>query len=157
MAKLTINPDPKDAHRVRHTRVGIWDLYEDRETDVSRIAWMYAQIVQSVPHILRILKDLLGIKRGWMLLSTLLVIEVLVSLTPAVSLWYTSQLFSLVETVMETRTADSTLLVHVAAGHLTCTVVTRFLKHARRFIIPPPAQIHQKIPDGAHIQLLNLP
>jgi hypothetical protein len=36
---------------------------------------------------------------------------------------------------METRTADSTVLVHVAAGHLTCTVATRFLKHARRFIV----------------------
>jgi hypothetical protein len=88
MATHTRNLDPKDAHRVRHTRVGIWDIYEDRETDVSRIAWMYAQIVQSVPHILRMLKDILGIRRGWMLLSTLLVIEVLASLTPAVSLWY---------------------------------------------------------------------
>lgn len=142
MATHTRNLDPKDAHRVRHTRVGIWDIYEDRETDVSRIAWMYAQIVQSVPHILRMLKDILGIRRGWMLLSTLLVIEVLASLTPAVSLWYTSQLFSLVETGMETRTADSTLLVHVAAGHLACTVATRFLRHARRFIIPP---LHKSI------------
>lgn len=97
MAMHTRNLDPtEDARRVRHTRLGIWDLYEDREADVSHIAWMYAQIVQSVPHILRTLKDILGIRRGWMLLSTLLVIEVLASLTPAVSLWYTSQLFSLV-------------------------------------------------------------
>ncbi|KAG2748574.1 P-loop containing nucleoside triphosphate hydrolase protein [Suillus brevipes Sb2] len=137
MVTHTRNLDPKDARRVRHTRVGIWDIYEDRETDVSRIAWTYAQMVQIVPHIFRMLKDILGIRRGWMLLSTLLVIEVLASLTPAVSLWYTSQLFSLVETVMETRTADSTLLVHVAAGHLACTVAARFLKYARRFILHP--------------------
>lgn len=137
MATHTRNLDPKDAGRIRHTRMGIWDLYEDRETDVSRIAWTYVQIVQSVPYILRTLKDILGIRRAWIPLFALLVIEVLASLTPAVSLWYTSQLFSLVETTMETHIADSTVLVHVAAGHLTCTVAARFLKHARHFIITP--------------------
>lgn len=130
-------PDPKYARRVRHTRIGIWDLYEDRETDVSRIAWTYAQIVQNVPHILHALKDILSIRQAWMLLSAFLVIEVLASLIPAVSLWYTGQLFGLVETVMETQTADSTVLVNVAAGHLVCVVATRFLKRARRCIMPP--------------------
>jgi hypothetical protein len=94
--------DPKDARRVRHTRMGIWDLYEDRETDVSRIAWTYAQIVQSVPHILRTLKDILSIRRAWVPLSAFLAIEVLASLVPAVSLWYTGQLFSL-RRVLPTR------------------------------------------------------
>ncbi|KAG1759101.1 P-loop containing nucleoside triphosphate hydrolase protein [Suillus occidentalis] len=142
MATHTRNFTPKDAGRVRRSRVGIWDLYEDRETDVSHIAWMYAQTVQTVPYILRTLKDTFGIRRAWIMLSTFLVIEVLASLTPAVSLWYTSQLFSLVDTVMKTHTTDSTVLVHVAAGHLICTVATRFLKHARRFILP---SLHQSI------------
>ncbi|KAG1845091.1 P-loop containing nucleoside triphosphate hydrolase protein [Suillus subalutaceus] len=121
--------DPKDVQcRVRHTRMGIWDLYEDPKTDVSRIggiAWTYAQIVESVPHISRTLKDILSIRRAWMPLSAFLVIEVLASLTPAVSLWYTGQLFGLAETVIETRTADSIVLVHVAAGHLTCATFHR--------------------------------
>ncbi|KAG1889214.1 P-loop containing nucleoside triphosphate hydrolase protein [Suillus subluteus] len=115
--------DPEDARRrVRHTRMGIWDLYEDRETNMSRIVWTYVQIVQGLPYVLRTLKDILSIRQAWMPLSAFLVIEVLASLAPAVSLWYSSQLFSLVETVMEARTADSTVLVHVAAGYLTCTV-----------------------------------
>jgi hypothetical protein len=69
--------------------MGIWDLYEDRETDVSRIAWTYyAQIVQSGPYISRTLKDILSIRRAWMPLSVFLVIEILASLIPVVSLWY---------------------------------------------------------------------
>ncbi|KAG2034311.1 P-loop containing nucleoside triphosphate hydrolase protein [Suillus americanus] len=140
--------DSKDARRVRHTRMGIWDLYEDRETDVSRIAWTYAQIVQSVPYISRTLKDTLSIRRAWMPLSAFLVIEVLASLTPTASIWYTSQLFSLVET----GTADSTVLVHVAAGHLTCAIATRFLKHARRCIIP---HLHKSIKSFHRERIFN--
>ncbi|KAG1825440.1 uncharacterized protein BJ212DRAFT_1314024 [Suillus subaureus] len=129
--------DPKDARHVRHTRMGIWDLYEDRKTDMSPIAWTYAQIVQSVPYVSRTMKDILSIRRAWMPLSAFLLIEVLASLIPAVSLWYTGQLFSLVETGMETRTAGSTVLVHIATGRLACTIATSFLQHARRCIIPP--------------------
>jgi len=131
--------------------MGIWDLYEDRETDVSRIAWTYyAQIVQSGPYISRTLKDILSIRRAWMPLSVFLVIEILASLIPVVSLWYTGQLFSL--TVMEARTVDSTVLVHVAAGHLTCAVATRFLKHARRCIISP---LHKSIKTFHRERIFN--
>jgi hypothetical protein len=89
--------DPEDARRVKHTRIGVWDLYEDRQTDIPRIPGSsrletYSQIVQSMPHVLRMLKDILSSRQCWLLLSVFLVVEVLASLTPAISLWYTPKL-----------------------------------------------------------------
>ncbi|KAG1725553.1 P-loop containing nucleoside triphosphate hydrolase protein [Suillus paluster] len=141
--------DPQDA-RVKHTRIGVWDLYEDRQTDsMPRIPGSsrletYAQIVQSFPHVVRMLKDILSIKRCWLLLSVFFVVEILASLTPAVSLWYSGQLLRLVETAIETRTVDTTVLIHVAVGRVACTVATRLLQYARsRIVIPLNLSIKQ--------------
>jgi CRISPR/Cas system endoribonuclease Cas6 (RAMP superfamily) len=38
---------------------------------------------------------------------------------------------------METRTANTTILTHVAVGHLTCKVTTRLLHYIRSFIAIP--------------------
>jgi hypothetical protein len=90
--------DPEDARRVKHTRIGVWDLYEDRQTDIPRVPGSsrletYAQIVQSMPHVLRMLKDILSIRQCRLLLSVFLVVEVLASLIPAISLWYAPKLY----------------------------------------------------------------
>ncbi|KAG1825441.1 P-loop containing nucleoside triphosphate hydrolase protein [Suillus subaureus] len=139
--------DPEDARRVKHTRIGVWDLYEDRQTDIPRIPGSsrletYAQIVQSMPHVLRMLKDILSIRQCWLLLSVFLVVEVLASLTPAISLWYAQKLY--VETAIESRTVDTTVLIHVAVGRVACTVATRLLQYARsRIVIPINMSIKQ--------------
>ncbi|KAG1829492.1 P-loop containing nucleoside triphosphate hydrolase protein [Suillus variegatus] len=141
--------DPEDARRVKHTRIGVWDLYEDRQTDMPRIPGSsrletYAQIVQSMPHVLRMLKDILSIRQCCLLLPVFLVVEVLASLTPAISLWYSGQLLRLVETAIETRTVDTTVLIHVAIGRVACTVATRLLQYARsRIVIPINMSIKQ--------------
>ncbi|KAG1777296.1 P-loop containing nucleoside triphosphate hydrolase protein [Suillus placidus] len=132
--------DPEDARRVKHTRIGVWDLYEDRQTDMPHIPGSsrletYSQIVQSMPHVLRMLKDILSIRQCWLLLSVFLVVEVLASLTPAISLWYAPKLY--VETAIETRTVDTTVLIHVAVGRVACTVATRLLQYARSRIVIP--------------------
>ncbi|KAG1768462.1 P-loop containing nucleoside triphosphate hydrolase protein [Suillus placidus] len=134
--------DHQDARRFKHTRSGIWDLYEERQSNlpripVSSISETYTLIIQSVPHLVRMLKDVLGIRRCSMLLSAYLVVEVLASLIPAVSLWYSGQLLRLVESAMETRTVDTTVLVHFAVAHLICTAAMRFLGYTRSCIIPP--------------------
>ncbi|KAG2364745.1 hypothetical protein BDR07DRAFT_1450146 [Suillus spraguei] len=139
--------DPEDARRVKHTRIGVWDLYEDRQTDIPRIPGSsrletYAQIVQSMPHVLRMLKDILSIRKCWLLLSVFLVVEVLASLIPAISLWYAQTLC--VETAIETRTVDTAVLIHVAVGRVACTVATRLLQYARsRIVIPINMSIKQ--------------
>ncbi|KAG1746810.1 P-loop containing nucleoside triphosphate hydrolase protein [Suillus lakei] len=141
--------DPQDARRVKHTRIGVWDLYEDRQTDIPNIPGSsrletYAQIVQSMPHVLRMLKDILSIRQCWLLLSVFFVLEVLASLIPAISLWYSGQLLRLVETAIATRTVDTTVLIHVAVGRVACTVATRLLQYARsRIVIPINMSIKQ--------------
>ncbi|KAG1775581.1 P-loop containing nucleoside triphosphate hydrolase protein [Suillus placidus] len=127
--------DHQDARRFKHTRSGIWDLYEERQSNlpripVSSISETYTLIIQSLPHLVRMLKDVLGIRRCSILLFAYLVVEVLASLIPAVSLWY-------VESAMETRTVDTTVLVHFAVAHLICTVAMRFLRYSRSCIAPP--------------------
>ncbi|KAG1881161.1 P-loop containing nucleoside triphosphate hydrolase protein [Suillus subluteus] len=134
--------DYQDARRFKHTRLGVWDLYEERQSGLPRIpassiSKTYAQIIQNVPLLIRMLKDVFSIRRCPMLLSAYLVVEVLVSLIPAVSLWYSGQLLRLVESAMDTRTVDTTVLVHFAVAHLICTVAMRFLRYSKTCIIPP--------------------
>ncbi|OJA13412.1 hypothetical protein AZE42_05944 [Rhizopogon vesiculosus] len=134
--------DPNDAHRVKHTRIGVWDLYQEHQTDLPPIPGSsrletYAQIIQSMPYVIRMLKDILSIRRCWVLLSAFLVVEVLNSLVPAVSLWYSGQLLRLVETAIETRTVDTTVLIHVAAGRIACTIASRILQYAKSRITFP--------------------
>ncbi|KAG2132773.1 P-loop containing nucleoside triphosphate hydrolase protein [Suillus clintonianus] len=134
--------DHNDARRFKHTRIGIWDLYEGRKSDLPRvpassISKTYAQIIESAPYLVRMLKDVLSIRGCSVLFPAYLVVEVLTSLIPAVSLWYSGQLLRLVESAMETRTVDTTVLVHFAVGNLICTAATRFLRYSRTCITPP--------------------
>ncbi|KAJ8582269.1 P-loop containing nucleoside triphosphate hydrolase protein [Rhizopogon salebrosus TDB-379] len=134
--------DPEDTDRVKHTSVGVWDLYEEHQTNMPPIPGSsrfetYAQIVQCTPYVVRMLKDILSIKRCRVLLSAYLVVELLTSLTPAVSLWYSGQLLRLVNTAIETRTVDKAVLIRVAAGRTACTIVARILRYVQSRIMSP--------------------
>ncbi|KAG1845086.1 P-loop containing nucleoside triphosphate hydrolase protein [Suillus subalutaceus] len=138
--------DPEDARRVKHTRIGVWDLYEDRQTDIPRIPGSsrletYAQIVQSMPHVLRIGSLSLPHTRHFLMVlrTTAAPCNALfVSICPAhLSL-------TQVETAIESRTVDTTVLIHVAVGRVACTVATRLLQYARsRIVIPINMSIKQ--------------
>jgi hypothetical protein len=93
--------DPQDARRIKHSRIGIWDLYEERQTNSnllripgSSIVETFAQMIQNTPYVMRMLKDVLGIRRVQMLLPIFLIMEVSNSLIPAVSLWYVTKLMA---------------------------------------------------------------
>ncbi|KAG2079450.1 uncharacterized protein F5147DRAFT_741352, partial [Suillus discolor] len=92
--------DHKDTRRFKHTRIGIWDLYEARQTlarnRVSSILQTYTPIIYRCTHI----------KRCSILLPAYLVVEVLASLIPAVSLWY-------VESVMEAHSMMPRLRLYI--------------------------------------------
>lgn len=83
--------DPEDAKRIKHTRIGVWDMYEERQSDIripgsSRLE-TYGQMIQGLPYVWRMLKDICSIRRCWMLMSLYFLVEVAASLIPAVSLW----------------------------------------------------------------------
>ncbi|KAG1770215.1 P-loop containing nucleoside triphosphate hydrolase protein [Suillus occidentalis] len=133
--------DPQDTRRFKHTRIGIWDFYEERRTEYyipgTSIRERCGQIIESMPYVVQMLRDVLSIRRSWLFLSAFFIVEVLISLTPAISLWYSGQLLRLVETAMETRTVNTTLLIHVVVGHLTCKVTTRLLESVQSVITIP--------------------
>lgn len=144
MTTHTGKVDPKDARRVRHTRIGVWDLYEERQTNSSlphipgsSIAETCAQMIQNTPYVVRMLKDMLSIRRVQILLPIFLIIEVIDSLIPAVSSWYSGQLLLLIPTAIERHAVDSTVLIHAAVGHLACKVASRLLKYAQRLVVLP--------------------
>jgi ABC-type multidrug transport system fused ATPase/permease subunit len=136
--------DPQDARRIKHSRIGVWDLYEERQTNSnllripgSSIVETFAQMIQNTPYVMRMLKDVLSIRRVQMLLPIFLIMEVSNSFIPAVSLWYSGQLLRLVSIAMERHTLDPTVLTHAAVGHLACKVVSRLLQYTRYFVVFP--------------------
>ena len=92
--------DTEDSKNVKHSRLGVWDLYEEKHPELARIpgaskAESYLEIAQSLPYVLRMIKDLGNIENCWLLLSLYLFVIILSSLIPAVALWYTSLSFLL--------------------------------------------------------------
>ena len=84
--------DVEDDRRVKHTKIGVWDLYEER---VSQ-SWLpssfpaieeYLQVFQNVPYVWKMVKDIAGIQGCWLLLTLYVVIDIISSLIPALSLW----------------------------------------------------------------------
>ena len=78
---------------VKHTRVGVWDLYEERN---PKIVWRlpgfatiehYADMLQNLPYVWRMLKDISSIPNCWLLLCCYLLVAFAHSLLPAVTLW----------------------------------------------------------------------
>lgn len=84
--------DPLDAKHVKHSQVGVWDLYEEIQPELARIPGSsrlepYLEMAGSMPYVWRMLKDIGSIRACWFLLGLYLMIECAASLLPAVSLW----------------------------------------------------------------------
>ncbi|KAF9242363.1 P-loop containing nucleoside triphosphate hydrolase protein [Melanogaster broomeanus] len=133
--------NPDDEKRIKKTKIGVWDMYEERQSDISipgasRLETL-SQMVEGFPYVWRMLRDICSIPRCFMLLSLYFLVEVTASLIPAVSLWYSGQLLHLVETAVESRTVDKDVLLQVAAGRVACTVAERLLQYSRSRISHP--------------------
>ena len=85
--------DPTDPTRVKHTRIGVWDLYEEIDPDLARVPGSsYAEkafaAYECLPDLLRMVRDILSIRSCWWLLSAYTLAEMGQALLPAASLWY---------------------------------------------------------------------
>ncbi|PFH50719.1 hypothetical protein AMATHDRAFT_75408 [Amanita thiersii Skay4041] len=136
--------DPLDSINVKHTHIGVWDLYEELQPSSNYLQqWSsslrnsYYELITSLPYVWRMLKDIGRIRSCWSLLSLYLVIEISHSLLPAIQLWFSGQLLSIVETALEERRVDKHLLVKVATGRLLCSVIKRLLMISHRRVEEP--------------------
>ncbi|KAI6133883.1 P-loop containing nucleoside triphosphate hydrolase protein [Pisolithus croceorrhizus] len=146
--------DPADTQNVKHTRMGVWDFYEELPLNApipfSSKLETYAQLLEGIPFVWRMLKDICSIRRCLSLICLYLLVEVARSLVPAVSLWYSGQLLLLVEMAVEKRTVNKDILLRVATGRMACIVAERILHYCRsRITVPLNRSIKQYY--SAHI------
>ncbi|KAF9456687.1 P-loop containing nucleoside triphosphate hydrolase protein [Collybia nuda] len=134
--------DPLDSQHVKHSHIGVWDLYEETQPQLAHIPGgsrlePYLEILNSLPYVWRMIKDIGSIRACWFLLTVYLVIEFLASLLPAVSIWYSGQLLDIVQTAVDERKVDKNILLQVAAGRFACSVLTRILRYGKQKIAIP--------------------
>ncbi|EGO19480.1 hypothetical protein SERLADRAFT_453452 [Serpula lacrymans var. lacrymans S7.9] len=122
--------DPEDVRNVKHTRIGVWDLYEEKHPELARIPGSsrletVLQMSHSIPYVWQMIKDITSIPRCWIFLSFYMIAEI-------------------VEIAVEKRDVDKQLLLHVAAGRIACTIASRLLQYARgRLALPLNMRIKQ--------------
>jgi len=85
--------DPYDANTVKHTRLGVWDLYEQVDPGVIRLPWVSQvarrlEVLNDLPYVWRMVKDVASVKSCWLYFLIYCTVELLSSLLPAVTLWF---------------------------------------------------------------------
>ena len=85
--------NPEDTKRVKHTRIGVWDLYEEKVPELERVPGLsrlerFLTIKQTLPYVWRMIKDIGSIRSCWLLLFLYLILELVEALVPAAVLWY---------------------------------------------------------------------
>ncbi|KAH8799497.1 P-loop containing nucleoside triphosphate hydrolase protein [Flagelloscypha sp. PMI_526] len=131
--------------KVKHTKLGIWDFYQQEldavdaggESDKpGRVRWRFVpksvwakfyQVQDGLPHVLKMLKEVTTIPSVWFLLTVYVVLQALSSLVPAVKLWFSGQMLRIVQVATEHRQVDQRLLLQVVLGHFVCDGVTHML------------------------------
>ncbi|KAE9391323.1 P-loop containing nucleoside triphosphate hydrolase protein [Gymnopus androsaceus JB14] len=137
--------DPADEKHVKHTNIGkVWELYEEREPELSKIPFSsrlnlerYLGIYDSFPFVWRMLTDIGSIRACWLYLALYLAIQFALSLIPAVQLWYSGQLLTIVGTAVEQRTVDKQLLLRVASSRVACSIIELLLNHVSTLVSRP--------------------
>lgn len=85
--------DPNNADRIKHTRMGVWDVYEEKNPDLPDIPigaqyWeRFLEIKRDLPYVWTMIKDISSLRDCWSLLVMYTFWEVVGALLPAVSLW----------------------------------------------------------------------
>ncbi|KAH9947363.1 P-loop containing nucleoside triphosphate hydrolase protein [Amylocystis lapponica] len=129
--------EPENTAIVKHTRVGVWDLYEERHPKfIWRLPGLstverYGEMFQNAPYVWKMLKDISSIRNCWSLLCCFLLVQLLLSLIPAASLWYSGKLLTIVQEALESRMVDEQLLLRISAARVCCSIAKRLLKYAK--------------------------
>ncbi|EJD04434.1 P-loop containing nucleoside triphosphate hydrolase protein [Fomitiporia mediterranea MF3/22] len=77
------------------------------------------------------LKDLGSLKNCWLVLCVYSTCTVILSLLPAITLWYSGQMIKIVESAVQTRSVDKAVLIRVAVGRMAVAVVKRLINHVK--------------------------
>ena len=84
--------DPEDESRVKYTRLGVWDFYEERNPILESVPLSsklegLLQFKETLPYVWRMLIDIGSLRSCWLLLILYCLIDLLSSVLPATSIW----------------------------------------------------------------------
>lgn len=133
--------DPNDENKVKHTKVGVWNLYQEVPPPfrvaslipASFTTWLepHLEVLKSLPYVKRMFLDIGRIQYCLPLLVLLLLLDFVLSLMPALQLWYSGQFLKIVETALNTRTVDDRFLLRITTYQFACTVAAYLLGFAK--------------------------
>ncbi|KAI0666838.1 P-loop containing nucleoside triphosphate hydrolase protein [Trametes maxima] len=124
--------DPSDKRRVRHQRLGVWDLYyEEKSTKHSDVP----DVVECLPFVGRLVKDIVAIPNCAILLVSFLSADLGKVFLPALTLWFQAQLLKIMQVAIDTRTVDKDRLVYICFARIACSVFSYLLELAESYAI----------------------
>ncbi|TCD60798.1 hypothetical protein EIP91_009511 [Steccherinum ochraceum] len=138
--KGVFNPD--DATRIKHTRLGVWDLYEEKAPEVEHVPGVsywerYLEIRRDLPYVWTMLKDVGSIRSCWSLLFCYATIEAFTSLLPAANLWLKGQMIKIVQVAVDTRSVDKLFLTQITIGLTAVELLLRISFYSKTSISRP--------------------
>jgi hypothetical protein len=82
--------EPRQGKVLEHTRIGVWDLYQERDQLLSYLptSWKldaYTEMWNDLPYLWKAMRDIASV--AWPVLSLYLVLTLANSLLPALTLW----------------------------------------------------------------------
>ncbi|KAI0353204.1 P-loop containing nucleoside triphosphate hydrolase protein [Trametes cingulata] len=128
--------DPNDSTRVKHTRLGVWDVYEEKPEPKAlsipgaSIIEKHAEVLKSLPYVLRMIKDVTSIPACKLLLPIYFALELAKASMPAVALWYQGQLLEIMQVAIDTRSVNKDRLFYICAARVACTIARRLIEYA---------------------------
>lgn len=114
---------------IRHTRIGLWDFYEDPQHlhSVGRSRKLLERVEETLlawPYVVQTLRTLLTLSYYVLILYSVAVL--ITSLMPAASIYYSGQLLRVLQQAIDSRTVDTGVLFRVLLARIMCTMLTRF-------------------------------
>ncbi|KAI0779878.1 hypothetical protein C8Q74DRAFT_1456295 [Fomes fomentarius] len=124
--------DPTNTSHVKQTRLGVWDLYEEKEPKLAHVPGApklekYMELFEGLPYVWRMLKDILGIPTCAVLLAIYVAAQIGRAVFPALELWYQGQLLQIMQIAIDTRTVEKVDLFRICTGRIICGLAVRLM------------------------------
>ncbi|KAJ7222600.1 P-loop containing nucleoside triphosphate hydrolase protein [Mycena pura] len=140
--------DPEDTSKVRHTKIGVWDLYEQIEPSFKLVPGFlqaklekYHEMKGSFPYVWRMLTEVASIRACWWLFAgyfqALTLKDFSLRIDAEQIYRYSGQLLNIVQNAVQHRTVDRHVLFKVAASRLICGAVSRVLRYGESLLYRP--------------------
>ncbi|KAJ7222601.1 P-loop containing nucleoside triphosphate hydrolase protein, partial [Mycena pura] len=145
--------DPEDTSKVRHTKIGVWYLYEQKAEiepslklvpgflEAKLIFEKYHEMKGSFPYVWRMLKEIASIRACWWpfagYFQALTLKDFSLRIDAEQIYRYSGQLLNSVQNAVQHRTVDRHVLFKVAASRLICSAVSRLLRFGEGLLYRP--------------------